>query len=213
MFPVNQPSFHTSYYQFVTSTCNIATFHYKTWRTIVNIRFCSVNQIELYNLEPTHRSTNIKLNKQLPFRVVDYHIVRSPLPGPHINHRFNIRLSFTCPGTKNCYRTAFYPYFYATGSAPVSSDSGDSWTDYIPYHRRYGFTIYALPLTLLLHRAFAVGFPLQTESPLHSPLILHSLPDDFTVNDQFAITHFSHDKPYIASTIVLTVYTLFFNIL
>ena len=113
MFPVNQPSFHTSYYQFVTSTCNIANFHYKTWRTIVNIRFCSVNQIELYNLEPTHRSTNIKLNKQLPFRVVDYHIVRSPLPGPHINHRFNIRLSFTCPGTKNCYRTAFYPYFYA----------------------------------------------------------------------------------------------------
>ena len=100
MFPVNQPSFHTSYYQFVTPTCNIATFHYKTWRTIVNIRFCSVDQIELYNLEPTHRSANIKLNKQLPFRVVDYHIVRSPLPGPHINHRFNIRLSFTCPGNR-----------------------------------------------------------------------------------------------------------------
>ena len=94
-------SFHTSHCQFmVISTNHIATFHHKTWRTIVNIRFHSIYQIKLHNLETSHSSPYIKLHQQLPFRVVDYHIIRTPFSRPHIQCRFDYGLSFTSSG--NC---------------------------------------------------------------------------------------------------------------
>lgn len=48
-------------------------------------------------------------------------------------------------------------YLFATGSTPVPPDSEDSWPDYIPWHPSHGFTDYALRLTRILRRAFALG--------------------------------------------------------
>lgn len=81
---------------------HIVTFHYKTWRTIVNIRFHSIYQVKLHNLETSYGSSYIELNQQLPFRVVDYHIIRTTFPCPHIQRWFDYRLSFTC--SSNCKR-------------------------------------------------------------------------------------------------------------
>ena len=101
-------SFHTSHCQFtVISTNHIATFHHKTWRTIVNIRFHSIYQIKLHNLETSYSSPYIKLHQQLPFRVVDNHIIWTPFSRPHIQCRFNYSLTNifklvrkASPGTK-----------------------------------------------------------------------------------------------------------------
>ena len=84
-------------------------------------------------------------------------------------------------------------YLFATGSAPVLSDSGASWADYILSHLSNRFTAYALRLTMLLLIAFGLGFPLQTEFPLYSPLIIHGLPDNFTMDDIIVATHLSHN--------------------
>ena len=60
-------------------------------------------------------------------------------------------------------------YLFATDSASVPSDSGDSWVDYILLHLSNRFTTYALRLTEILQSAFALGLR-------HDPLprfILH----------------------------------------
>lgn len=96
MFLVSIPSFHTSHCQFTAiSTSHIATFHYKTWRTIVNIRFHRIYQIKLHNLKTSYSSSHIKLNQQLPFRVVDNHVVRTPFSRPHIQRWFDYGLTLT----------------------------------------------------------------------------------------------------------------------
>lgn len=61
-------------------------------------------------------------------------------------------------------------YLFVMGSAPILPDGGASWPDYIPWHLNHGFTGYALRLTKFLVLALGLGFPLQTEFPLHSPL-------------------------------------------
>lgn len=88
-------------------------------------------------------------------------------------------------------------YLFATGSAPMPPDGGASWEDYILRHPSRRFTSYALPLGPLLHGPFAVGFPLQTDSPLRSPLIIHGLPGGFTMDDSPAATHLSRRRPFI----------------
>ena len=101
---------------------------------------------------------------------------------------------------------AFYPCFY--GYSPqlsvhfhhealrlMPSDDGASWTDYILPHPSGRFTIYALRLTEILPSAFALGFPLQTDSPLRSPFVIHGLHDGFAMDDPHAATHLSRRMP------------------
>ena len=96
MFQGVTPSFHSSHYQFSISLDMVIAFHYKTWRTIVDICLHSIDKIKLYNLHATDRSPDIVLNQQLTFRIVDDHIVQSFLPCPHVKGRFDYGLSFTC---------------------------------------------------------------------------------------------------------------------
>lgn len=85
-------------------------------------------------------------------------------------------------------------YLFATGSAPVSSDSEDSWPDYILLYLNNRFTDYALRLTMILITAFALGVSLQTTFPLHSSLIIYGLPDDFTIDSQPIAMHLLHNE-------------------
>lgn len=89
-------------------------------------------------------------------------------------------------------------YLFTTDSASVLSDGGDSWPDYIPWHPSHGFTGYALRLTRILRPAFGLGFPLQTDSPLHSPLSYPSLPDSFARDNPRTATHLSRRTQLIA---------------
>lgn len=89
-------------------------------------------------------------------------------------------------------------YLFTTDSAPVPSDGGDSWPDYIPWHPSHGFTGYALRLTGTLRPAFGLGSPLQTDSPLHSPLSYPGLPDGFARDNRHAATHLSRRIQMIA---------------
>lgn len=89
-------------------------------------------------------------------------------------------------------------YLFTTGSAPVPSDGGDSWPDYIPWHPSHGFTGYALRLTRTLRPAFGLGSPLQTDSPLHSPLSYPGLPDGFARDNRHTATHLSRCMQMIA---------------
>lgn len=82
-------------------------------------------------------------------------------------------------------------HLFATNSALVPSDNGASWADYIPRYLKHGFTTYALRLNKLLHSSFGLGFPLQTEFPLHSPFIIYDLLDGFVIDDLYTATHLS----------------------
>lgn len=46
-----------------------------------------IDQIELDDLETPRRCPYVKLDQQLAFRVIDDHVVRPALPGPHIQRR------------------------------------------------------------------------------------------------------------------------------
>lgn len=67
----------------------------------------------------------------------------------------------------NCYRTAFYLYFYIITMQSsisfyhdflqiISPDNEVSWEDYILHYLKYRFTSYALRLTMLLNIAFTL---------------------------------------------------------
>lgn len=86
-------------------------------------------------------------------------------------------------------------YLFATGSAPVSSDNEDSWSDYILLYLNNRFTDYALRLTAILLTAFALGVSLQTTFPLDSSLIIYGLLDDFTIDSQPIAMHLSRNEP------------------
>ncbi len=70
----------------------------------------------------------------------------------------------------HCHYDSSSAYIFTMSSAPMPFDAGASWPDYIPPYLNGGFTDYALRLTEILQSAFALGFPLQTESPLLSPV-------------------------------------------
>ena len=80
-------------------------------------------------------------------------------------------------------------YLFTTSSADVSSDSGDSWKDYILMYLNIRFTPYSLRLTMLLNIAFTLGLRLQSVFPFNSPLIHHSLLDDFAMGGILATSH------------------------
>ena len=84
---------------------NTVTFHYRTWRTIVNIRFHCVNQIKLNNLKTANSCSHIVFNKQLSLRIVYNHIIRSFFTSPHINCGLNNGLTLT--GTRYCKRILY----------------------------------------------------------------------------------------------------------
>ena len=63
----------------------VTTFHRKTWRTIVDVSFHGVNEIELDNLVPSTGCFHVVLDEQLALRVVNHHVVGSLLPSPHID--------------------------------------------------------------------------------------------------------------------------------
>ena len=73
------------------------------------------------------------------------------------------------------------------------SDSGASWSNYILLHRSNRFMLYALRLTDALISALTLGLPLQTVSPLISPLILCDLLDSFITDDCHIATHLSRN--------------------
>ena len=50
----------------------------------------------------------------------------------------------------------------------------------------------------ILPTAFALGLPLQTASPLHSPLYYPDLLDDFVRDNSHIATHLSHNMHVIA---------------
>ena len=89
-------------------------------------------------------------------------------------------------------------YLFTTGSAPVSSDSGTSWKNYILLYLNNSFIFYALRLTRMLLLAFTLWFPLQTDSQLLFPLIFHNLLDDFVVGSPYITTHLSHNILFTA---------------
>lgn len=89
-------------------------------------------------------------------------------------------------------------YLFTTDSASVPSGSGASWKDYIPWRHSHGFTLYALPFGPLLDEPFTFGLPLQTASPLRSPLMIHGLLDGFAVDDLSTATHLSRCRYLIS---------------
>lgn len=78
--------------------CSVITFHYKTWHTIVNIRFHSIYKIKLNDLEASYRTSYIILYKKLPFRVINNHVIWTSFTHPHIYRRFNYSLTLSCSG-------------------------------------------------------------------------------------------------------------------
>lgn len=89
-------------------------------------------------------------------------------------------------------------YPFTICSAQIRLDSGISCQDYILWHLSHRFTCHALRLTRLLNLAFTLlvitrilGFPLQTRSPLHIPLILYDILSRFIIDDQ-------HDPMYLS---------------
>ena len=72
-----------------------AAFHCRTWRTIVDVGFHSIDQIELHDLEPAHRAADVKLHQKLALGVIDNHVVRRFLAHPHVDRGLNDRLAFT----------------------------------------------------------------------------------------------------------------------
>ena len=82
----------------VESTLGLVTFaccfrcHSKR---IVNVRFHGIDEVELHDLEPAHGGANVVLHQKFALGVIDDHVVRALLTHPDIEHRLNVRLTFT----------------------------------------------------------------------------------------------------------------------